>query len=299
MTDGLHTFDGGVAIVTGAASGIGRAISKALAQRGCQVVLADIDCGDAETAAAQIRDKGGRASAKHLDVCNFAAVSELVTETMEKLGRIDYLFNNAGIGVFGEVADYPLDAWHRVIAVNLGGVVNGVQAAYAAMIRQGFGHIVNTASIAGLTTSPAAASYSATKHAVVGLSKALRAEAQCRGVRVSVICPGVIRTPLLRGGKHGIFLMPLPEDKQREIVGQLFELLRPMDVSIFARKVLDRVARNRAIIVVPGWYKIFWWIERASPTLGAFLARKAFERHRKLLFPSGGPTHDKANGDAA
>jgi NAD(P)-dependent dehydrogenase (short-subunit alcohol dehydrogenase family) len=298
MTDGLRTFDGGVAIVTGAASGIGRAISKALAQRGCQVVLADIDCGDAETAAAQIRDKGGRASAKHLDVCNFAAVSELVTETMEKLGRIDYLFNNAGIGVFGEVADYPLDAWHRVIAVNLGGVVNGVQAAYAAMIRQGFGHIVNTASIAGLTTSPAAASYSATKHAVVGLSKALRAEAQCRGVRVSVICPGVIRTPLLRGGKHGIFLMPLPEDKQREIVGQLFELLRPMDVSIFARKVLDRVARNRAIIVVPGWYKIFWWIERASPTLGAFLARKAFERYRKLLFPSGGPTHDKANRDA-
>ena len=72
-----------------------------------------------------------------------------------------------------------------------------------------------------------------------------------------------------------------------------------MDVSIIARKVLDRVARNRAIIVVPGWYKIFWWIERTSPTLGAFLARKAFERHRKLLFPSGGPTHDKANGDAA
>lgn len=299
MTDGLRTFDGGVAIVTGAASGIGRAISEALAQRGCQVVLADIDCGDAETAAARIREKGGRASAKHLDVCNFAAVSELVTETMEKLGRIDYIFNNAGIAVTGEVANYTIDAWHRIIGVNLGGVVNGVQAAYAAMIRQGFGHIVNTASMAGLTTSPAMASYSATKHAVVGLSKALRVEARFRGVRVSVICPGVIHTPLLRGGKHGIFLMPLPEDKQREIVGQLFELFRPMDVSIFARKVLDRVARNRAIIVIPGWYKIFWWIERASPTLGAFLARKAFERHRKLLFPSGGPTHDKANRDAA
>jgi hypothetical protein len=93
--------------------------------------------------------------------------------------------------------------------------------------------------------------------------------------------------------------MALPEDKQREIAGQLFELLRPMDVSIFARKVLDQVARNRAIIVVPGWYKIFWWIERASPTVGAFLARKAFERHRKLLISSAGPTHDKANRDDA
>lgn len=299
MTDGLRTFDGGVAIVTGAASGIGRAISEDLALRGCQVVLADIDLGEAEAAAAQIRVRGGRASARRLDVSSFPDVNGLVAQTIREMGRIDYIFNNAGITVIGEVADYTIDAWHRIIAVNLGGVVNGVQAAYPAMIRQGFGHIVNTASIAGLTTSPAMASYSATKHAVVGLSKALRVEAQFCGVRVSVICPGVIRTPILRGGKHGVFLMPMPEEKQREIAGQLFELFRPMDVSIFARKVLNQVARNRAIIVVPAWYKIFWWIERASPGLGSFLARKAFERARTHWLSTGAATHDKANGDAA
>jgi NAD(P)-dependent dehydrogenase (short-subunit alcohol dehydrogenase family) len=283
--------------VTGAGSGIGKAISEALAQRGCQVILADIELGDAEAAAAQIREKGGRASARHLDVRHFAAVSELVTETIEKLGRIDYIFNNAGIIVAGQVADYTIDAWQRIMAVNLGGVVNGVQAAYTSMIRQGFGHIVNTASMAGLMVSPSPAGYSATKYAVVGLSRALRVEAQGHGVRVSVICPGVIRTPILRGGKHGILLMPFPEDKQREICGQFNEVFHPMDVSIFARKVLDQVARNRAIIVVPGWNKIFWWLDRASPTLAAFLLRRASER--QLRIPSGGPAQDKANGDAA
>src|SRR4029453_13365271 len=105
MTGGLRTFDGGVAIVTGGASGIGRAISEALAQRGCQVILAAIDFDDAEGAAGKNRGKGGRASARHLDVCDFAAISQLVAETMEKLGRIDYIFNNAGIVVAGEAAN--------------------------------------------------------------------------------------------------------------------------------------------------------------------------------------------------
>lgn len=289
MTDGLRTFDGGVALVTGAASGIGRAISEALAQRGCQVVLADIDFGDAEAVAAQIREKGGRAFARHLDVCDFAAVSGLVAETVEKLGRLDYIFNNAGIVVAGEVAHYTIDAWNRVMAVNLGGVVNGVQAAYPVMVRQGFGHIVNTASIAGLVISRGVG-YTATKYAVVGLSRALRVEAEVHGVRVSVLCPGAIRTPILRGGKHGIFLMPFPEDKQREMAARSAELSRPMDVSVFARKVLDQVARNRAIIVVPGWNRIFWWIERVSPTLAVFLMQMAFKPRRQS---PRGPGDDK------
>ena len=100
----------------------------------------------------------------------------------------------------------------------------------------------------------------------------------------------------MRGGKHGILLMPLPEDKQRELCAQLCEQFRPMDVSIIARKALDHVARNRAIIVVPGWWKIFWWIERASPTLAAFLRRRAFERYLRFVR---GPAPDKANEDAA
>src|SRR6185295_5998084 len=106
MTEGLRTFEGGVAIVTGAASGIGRAISAELARRGCLVVLTDIDFDEAETAAVQIRNTGGQAFAKRLDVTHFTEVNDLVAQTISEHGRVDYIFNNAGIGVAGEVADH-------------------------------------------------------------------------------------------------------------------------------------------------------------------------------------------------
>jgi len=283
MTDGLRTFDGAVAIVTGAASGIGRAISEGLAERGGEVVLADIDLDDAEAAAAEIRARGGRASACHLDVTRFTPFDALVSETVERLGRLDYLFNNAGIAVVGEAADHTLEAWDRIVAVNLRGVIYGVQCAYPLMLRQGFGHIVNTASLAGLTVGPGMTSYTATKHAVAALSLALRAEAQSRGVRVSVLCPGAIRTPLLQGGRHGFFVAPLPEARQRELAAALFDRLRPMPPEVFARKALDQIARNRAIIILPGWWRIAWWIQRASPALALFLMRKGFERGRQAM----------------
>jgi NAD(P)-dependent dehydrogenase (short-subunit alcohol dehydrogenase family) len=216
-------------------------------------------------------------------VSRYEDVRKLVNETVEHQGRIDYLFNNAGIGVTGEVTDYTMEAWERILGVNLRGVIHGVQCAYPVMIRQGFGHIVNTASMAGLTTSPGIVSYTTTKHAVVALSQALRAEARGHGIRVSVLCPGVIRTPMLRGGKHGIFLGPVPEEKQRELGPEFFERLRPMSPSVFARKVLDQVARNKGIIIVPSWWRVWWWLERSSPALALFLARKIFERNRELL----------------
>src|SRR5262245_56898285 len=210
MNAGLRSFDGAVAIVSGAGSGIGAALSADLALRRSEVVLADVDLADAEAVAAGIRSRGGLASARHLDVTSAPAFDAVVAETVKRLGRLDYVFNNAGIGVAGPAADYTLDAWDRILGVNLRGVINAVQAAYPVMIRQGFGHVVNTASMAGLTTSPGMIGYATTKHAVVALSLALRSEAASHGIRVSVLCPGVIRTPLLQGGKHGIFLGPAP-----------------------------------------------------------------------------------------
>jgi hypothetical protein len=130
MMDGLRTFDGAVAIVTGAASGIGKAIAKTLAARGSTVVLTDIDHAYAEAAARQIREHGGRASAHHLDVTDAREFDEVVSETVGRLGRLDYVFNNAGIGVAGEVGEHTLEAWDRILGVNLKGVIHGIQFAY-------------------------------------------------------------------------------------------------------------------------------------------------------------------------
>ncbi len=280
---GLRIFEGAVAIVTGAASGIGRALSEELARRGATVVLADVQADEVEAAAAALGASERSASASTLDVTDFEGVQRLVQGVAEAHGRLDFVFNNAGIGVGGEIRDHTIAAWNRIIDVNLRGVVHGVQAAYPLMLRQGFGHIVNTASMAGLMPSPLSASYSATKHAVVGLSKALRPEAAGLGVRVSVLCPGVIRTPLLSGGRYGIFVGGLPEKEQREAALRYFERFRPMDVRRFAVEVVDQVARNRAIIVVPAWWKLLWWLDRLSPALSLALAGRLVESARRDL----------------
>lgn len=283
----LRTFEGGVAIVTGAASGIGRALAHELARRGAEVLVTDIDLPDAERVAGEIRDQGGRASAMPVDVTNAAQVKAVVDHTFVEHGRLDYLFNNAGIAAFGAVAEHTPGAWRRIVEVNVMGVVHGVQAAYPRMLAQGHGHIVNIASTAGLLPSPGLASYSLSKHAVVGLSRALRAEARARGVRASVICPGVIRTPILDGGRHGVLLMEMSEQDQRYHIASFFERFRPMPVHVFARKALDRVARNQGIIIVPVWWRALWWLDRIAPGLSGFLAQRAFEADRRAMAASG------------
>jgi len=276
----IRIFDGATAIVTGGASGIGRALSEELAKRGCEVVLADLQIELAEEVALEIRASGGKAEAVKLDVTDFPAMQHLVEETVKRTGRLDYIFNNAGIVIGGSVSLYSIEDWNRIIDVNLRGVINGVQAAYKIMVAQGFGHIINTASMAGLAHGPGNAAYTATKHAVVSLSESLRIEAAQTGVRVSVICPGAVRTPILEGGgKYGKMLIEIPPEQMR----RLLERLRPMSPNIFANKVLNLIAKNKAIIIVPSWWKLFWWINRLSPSLGMFLAQKRFQKMRKEL----------------
>jgi NAD(P)-dependent dehydrogenase (short-subunit alcohol dehydrogenase family) len=272
-----RTFDGATAIVTGGASGIGKALAEELARRGCEVVLADLQIEKAQEVVAQIQTSGGRAKAVKVDVTDFPAMERLVRETVESRGRLDYIFNNAGIAIGCTANYYSIEDWNKIIDVNLRGVVNGIQAAYFIMIEQGFGHIVNTASMAGLMPNPINVAYAATKHAVVGLSLSLRVEAAQMGIRVSVICPGVIRTPILEGGKYGKILMNIPAEKLRN----MWEELKPMSPDILAKKVLNAIAKNKAIIIAPSWWKLLWWLNRLSPKLGMYFAQNRFQKMQK------------------
>ena len=214
-----------------------------------------------------------------LDVRDYPSFERAVTEAVRQSGRIDYLFNNAGIGVSGEIDSYTLDDWNDVFDVNLRGVVHGIQAVYPVMIRQRSGHIVNTASMAGLTTTVSQASYTASKHAVVAISRTLRVEAERHGIKVSALCPGVIRTPLLTGGEYGRINMP---GVSREEFLKSWEQLRPMAADKFAERVLRAVLRNDAMIVVPAWWKAWWYLERLSPALSLRLSRVMLRRVREM-----------------
>jgi NAD(P)-dependent dehydrogenase (short-subunit alcohol dehydrogenase family) len=266
-------FQDRVAIVTGGASGIGRALCEELARRGAVAVAADIDCAGAQAAASAINANGGRATAALLDVTRAADVERLVEDTVRVHGRLDYMFNNAGIGVAGEVRDLSLDHWRKAIDINLWGVIYGTAAAYSAMLRQGSGHIVNTASAAGLIGGPGLAPYAVTKSAVVALSAALRAEAEGLGVRVSVVCPGFVDTAIYENAigvkvDQDEFLAKLP--------------VRLVSAADAARAILRGVERNEGIMVFPFYARLLWWLARINPSALAGFHRRMLANLRAM-----------------
>ncbi|HUH70795.1 MAG TPA: SDR family oxidoreductase [Mycobacterium sp.] len=274
------SVSGKIAFVTGGASGIGAALATKLVDGGAEVWIADRQIGPAQELAQRLNTGRAKAHAIELDVRSFPSFERAVAEAVQQSGRIDYLFNNAGIGVGGEVDSYTLDDWNDVFDVNLRGVVHGIQAVYPIMIRQHSGHIVNTASMAGLVTS-GMASYTATKHAVVAISKTLRLEAERHGVQVSVLCPGVIRTPILTGGQYGRGRTKMTGISDEELL-KSWERLRPMAPEMFAERALRAVLRGDAIIVVPAWWKAWWYLERLSPALSMRFAKVALKRIREM-----------------
>jgi len=262
--------------------GIGAGTALMFAEMGANVVINYLSNRvKAEEVASKICAAGGKARALKVDVTDFFAVKQLVQKTVERTGRLDYIFNNAGIGIGGNVNHYGIEDWNQMMDVNLSGVINGVQAAHKIMMSQGFGHIVNTASIGGLTPSPGNVAYATTKYAIVGLSISLRAEAAQLGVRVSVLCPGFVRTAILDGGgKYGKMLIDLSPEQHRHLL-DVIEKFKPMSPNVFAKKALNSVAKNKAIIIVPAWWKLIWLMNRLFPSVGIHLVGKSVQKMQK------------------
>jgi NAD(P)-dependent dehydrogenase (short-subunit alcohol dehydrogenase family) len=248
-----------VAIITGGASGIGAAIAEALALRGARIVLADSDSATGE-ATREILAQYTHVRFVEVDVRDRDAVVALVDDVYAQLGRIDFMFNNAGIAAGGEVLHTSPELWDRILDVNLRGVVHGVEASYAVMARQGFGHIINTSSMAGLFPIPLNVPYVASKFGVYGLSVAMRPEAAARGVKVSVVCPGPVATPLLDRVEYAGGI----SDEERAMIARY---ARGMDARRCARTILRGVARNRAVIPISASTRFGWRLHGHFPGL--------------------------------
>jgi NAD(P)-dependent dehydrogenase (short-subunit alcohol dehydrogenase family) len=252
---------GRIAVVTGGASGIGRAIATALVLRGDTVTVADLDEAGAEKVAGRLAERGV-AEAAELDVTDADAVGALYRSVRDRHGRLDLVVNNAGIAVGGRTDELTLEHWNRTIDVNLRGVIHGVHAAYPIMLAQGHGQILNTASLAGLVPAPLMLPYTTTKHAVVGLSLALRAEAAEHGVRVSVLCPGFVDTPLLDNANPDLPQTETGREARRAALRVQRRLYRP---EALARDVLRGLDKNQAVIVAPASARAAWRGVRLSP----------------------------------
>lgn len=194
----MGQFDGKVVLVTGAASGIGRASVRLFAAEGARVVAADIDLDGAEATAELVRGDGGEALALPVDVADATAVAEMVARTVEAYGRLDVAHNNAGImGAGADVADMDDDVWRRGIDVMLSGVFYCMKHEIPHLEAAGGGAIVNTSSGAGLIGFPGQANYVAAKHGVIGLTRAVALEVIGKGIRVNAICPGTARSRMV------------------------------------------------------------------------------------------------------
>jgi NAD(P)-dependent dehydrogenase (short-subunit alcohol dehydrogenase family) len=262
------SFENKIAIVTGGASGIGRALCQELAQRGARVVVADINAPVAHQVASALTAAHQQAVSACVDVSQEQSVQTLVHETVAQYGRLDYMFNNAGIGLVADLRDMTLEHWRRIVDINLWGVIYGTTAAYHIMLQQGAGHIVNTASAAGLFPSAAlGTAYTATKHAVVGLATAFRPEAAQFGVKVSVVCPGIVNT--------GIFDAMTCINVERQQMRALMSAVGLIEPAQCARVILRGVSRNQAIILVTWQARVMWWLYRISPALYSLLMRRA------------------------
>ncbi len=270
---GIKNFKGKVAVITGAGSGIGRATAHAFAKEGAIPVIADIHEERIENVEKEIKALGVEVSSMVADVSDRAQVEAFSKFVLDRYGRVDILHNNAGIGWGGPLEVFPLEDFQKVMEVNFWGVIYGVQSFLPRMIEQKSGHIVNTASGAGLNGVIPLGAYSASKFAIVGYTEVLRAELRRHNIGVTAVCPGIINTNIVKDGKATLIEGASADQEKMTAFYKRFGW-PPERV---AKGVLKGIRKNRAIVPVGPEVWILWYIKRFSITL-ADLINSIFAR---------------------
>jgi NAD(P)-dependent dehydrogenase (short-subunit alcohol dehydrogenase family) len=246
------------AVVTGAGSGLGRALALELADRGASLVISDIDAASTEQTAELLRQRGAHAEVVPCDVTDRDAVFALVEETETRLGGLDLIANNAGVAVGGPFHEIPIEDWRWAIDINLWGVIHGCQAAIPKMRAQGHGYLLNVASAAGLLSPPAMSTYNVTKAGVVALSETLYAEYQNAGIRISVLCPTFFRTRIIETQRGA---------STRKEVAQIKRWMDRSKVQApeVAKAAIDAVRDGKLYVQPMRDGRIAWRLKRLAP----------------------------------
>jgi NAD(P)-dependent dehydrogenase (short-subunit alcohol dehydrogenase family) len=249
----MRDLSGKVAVVTGAASGIGLALSRRLGADGMRVMMADVEEPALEAAARSLADEGIETATAVTDVSDAGAVDALARATLGRFGAVHVVCNNAGVAGGGLSWQVPAPVWDWIVGVNLFGVVHGIRSFVPHLIAQGEGHVVNTASLAGLLGSPGLSAYCATKHAVVGLSETLAHDLAAVGspVGVSVLCPGFVRTKIAEADRNWPARYGAPPvtddqpgaDEMRQAIAGAIE--SGLDPAVVAQAVRDAIVAGR------------------------------------------------------
>ena len=275
----MKQLQGRVAVVTGAAGGVGRALAFALAHAGMDVALADLAEVELEPLAEALRALGRRTIAVPTDVSDPRALERLLQRTLAELGGCHLMCNNAGVFHAAPLLEASEAQWERVLGVNLWGVVHGCRVFGAHFAQQGEGHLLNTASAAGLFPVPGMSSYSTSKFAVVGLSQQLRWELAVHGVGVTVLCPGVLKTSMGRAAGVGLDHLDLEEMVRKAPTPEAL-----------AKKAVRAIRHNRAMVIYGPEAQVFRLL-RCLPAwitdpIGRFMAREALKAVRPPAPPA-------------
>jgi NAD(P)-dependent dehydrogenase (short-subunit alcohol dehydrogenase family) len=250
---------GARAVVTGAASGLGRALAVELAREKGAVVVADVDIAGAEATCELVREAGGEAHAVRCDVARLDDVEALLSESERRLGAIDLLVNNAGVAVAGKTGEVPMGDWEWVVGINLWGVIYGCHVFVPYFRGRHVGHVINVASAAGLLSGPEMAPYNVTKAGVVAMSETLAAELKDSGVGVTVLCPMFFRTNIHRSARSSV------EDTE-ERVEKLMDRTKIQAPEV-ARVALAAARADRLYAVPHPSGRFLWRVKRALPEL--------------------------------
>jgi short-subunit dehydrogenase len=268
----MKNLNGKVVVITGAASGIGLEMARGFAKKGAKLALADINEIGLQAVKKELESSGCNVYTQKVDVTKKEQVKDFCDNVYNKMGRVDVLCNNAGVGWLGKVEDFPLDAWDKIIDINLKSVIYGCHYFYPRMIKQGGGgHILNTASGAGLSPQPLLAAYCCTKYAVQGFTETFRAEAAFNGIGVTSLNPGVVKTNIT---VTGVSYTRSEKSTQEEFVKNLdaFYVKRHYTPDRVAKKAIKAVQKNQAVCrVCPETY-LGDWTHSISRSLSIFQA---------------------------